>query len=207
MSAAGHPARGAGGGSKRPSLLVTRRVFPEVIEHLETVFDVEGNPEDASWSPAELKERAASKDALFVVASDKVDEELLQACPRLRMVATGSVGYNHVDVAACARRGIVVTNTPDVLTEATADMGFALLMAAARRVTESERWLRQGHWQRWAWDQFLGADLHGATLGIIGMGRIGSAIARRARGFEMKLLYANRSVASNEAELGATRVS
>lgn len=191
----------------KPTLLVTRQVFPEVIEHLETVFDVEGNPDDALWSPSELRERAADKDALFVVASDKVDEDLLAACPRLRMVATGSVGYNHVDVAACARRGIVVTNTPDVLTEATADMGFALLMAAARRVTESERWLRQGHWQRWAWDQFLGADVHGATLGIIGMGRIGSAIARRARGFAMRLLYSNRSVAANEAELGAQRVS
>lgn len=191
----------------KPTLLVTRQVFPEVIEHLETVFDVEGNPDDALWSPTELRERAADKDALFVVASDKVDEDLLAACPRLRMVATGSVGYNHVDVAACARRGIVVTNTPDVLTEATADMGFALLMAAARRVTESERWLRQGHWQRWAWDQFLGADVHGATLGIIGMGRIGSAIARRARGFAMRLLYSNRSVAANEAELGAQRVA
>ncbi len=210
MSAAAPAANSAANSAAtgtRPSLLVTRRVFPEVIAHLETMFDVDDNPEDALWSPAELRDRAASKDALYVVASDKVDEALLEACPRLRMVATGSVGYNHVDVAACARRGIVVTNTPDVLTEATADMGFALLMAAARRVTESERWLRQGHWQRWAWDQFLGADMYGATLGIIGMGRIGSAIARRARGFDMKLLYANRSVAANEAELGATRVS
>jgi gluconate 2-dehydrogenase len=207
MSAHDRAADAASGGSARPSLLVTRRVFPEVIEHLQAVFDVEDNPEDTLWSPTELRERAASKDALFVVASDKVDEALLEGCPRLRMVATGSVGYNHVDLAACARRGIVVTNTPDVLTEATADMAFALLMAAARRVTESERWLRQGRWQRWAWDQFLGADVHGATLGIIGMGRIGSAIARRARGFAMKLLYANRSAAANEAELGAKRVS
>jgi gluconate 2-dehydrogenase len=191
----------------KPALLVTRRVFPEVTEHLETVFQVTSNLEDALWSPVGLRERAADMDALYVVASDRVDQALLDACPRLRMVATGSVGYNHVDLAACAARGIVVTNTPDVLTEATADLGFTLLMAAARRVTESERWLRQGHWQRWAWDQFLGADIHGATLGIVGMGRIGSAIARRARGFSMELLYANRSAAANAAELGATRVT
>lgn len=193
--------------SARPRLLVTRRVFPEVIDHLATVFDVEANPDDDLWSPEELRRRAADKDALFVVTSDKVDAPLLQACPRLKLVATGSVGYNHIDLADCARRGIVVTNTPDVLTEATADMAFALLMATARRITESERWLRQGHWQRWAWDQFLGADLHGATLGIIGMGRIGSAIARRATGFDMKLLYTNRSPAANEGELRATRVA
>ena len=187
----------------RPKLLVTRRVFPEVIEHLETMFEVESNPQDDLWSADTLRAKAADKDAIFVVTSDKVDEALLQACPRLRMVATGSVGYNHIDLAACARQGVAVTNTPDVLTEATADMGFALLMATARRITESERWLRQGNWERWAWDQYLGADLHGATLGIIGMGRIGSAIARRARGFDMKLLYANRSAAANERELAA----
>ncbi len=191
----------------RPRLLVTRRVFPEVLDHLATVFDVEANPQDDLWPPEDLRARAADKDALFVVTSDKVDEPLLQASPRLKLVATGAVGYNHIDLAACARRGVLVTNTPDVLTEATADMAFALLMATARRITESERWLRQGHWQRWAWDQFLGADLHGATLGIIGMGRIGSAIARRATGFDMKLLYTNRSRAANEAELGATRVA
>ena len=191
----------------RPKLLVTRWVFREVIEHLETMFEVESNPQDDLWSADTLRAKAADKDAIFVVTSDKVDEALLQACPRLRMVATGSVGYNHIDLAACARQGVAVTNTPDVLTEATADMGFALLMATARRITESERWLRQGNWERWAWDQYLGADLHGATLGIIGMGRIGSAIARRARGFDMKLLYANRSAAANERELGAIRVS
>jgi gluconate 2-dehydrogenase len=194
-------------GLRRPRLLVTRSVFPEVIEHLETVFDVESNPQDEIWPAEVLRARAADKDALFVVTSDRVDAALLQACPKLRLVATGSVGYNHIDLAACARRGVAVTNTPDVLTEATADMAFALLMATARRITESERWLRQGKWQRWAWDQFLGADLHGATLGIIGMGRIGSAIARRGRGFDMQLLYANRSPAANEAALGARRVS
>ena len=192
---------------KKPALLITRAVFPEVVAHLQTVFDVEQNPEDELWSQQALLARAADKDALYVVTSDRIDQALLDACPRVRMIATGSVGYNHIDLAACDRRGIVVSNTPDVLTEATADMAFALLMATARRITESERWLRAGHWQRWAWDQFLGADIHGATLGIIGMGRIGSAIAQRGRGFSMKLLYANRSAAANESELGAVRVS
>jgi len=190
----------------RPRLLITRKVFPEVVDHLSGAFDVEANTADEPWSREELLARVRDKDALFVVTSDRVDDALLAAAPRVRIVATGSVGFNHVDLAACKARGVAVTNTPDVLTEATADMGWALLMAAARRVCESERWLRDGQWNRWAWDQFLGQDVHGATLGIVGMGRIGSAIARRARGFGMRLLYCNRSAAANEAELGASRV-
>ena len=190
----------------KPRLLITRRVFPEVLQALSQDWELEVNEADEVWSVEETRHRAARCEGLFVVASDRVDTELIAACPRLKIVATGSVGFNHVDVAACSARGIAVTNTPDVLTEATADMAWALLMAAARRVCESERWLRSGQWGRWAWDQFLGADVHGSTLGIVGMGRIGSAIARRARGFSMNVLYCNRSPAANEAELGATRV-
>jgi gluconate 2-dehydrogenase len=190
----------------KPRLLVTRRVFPEVLDALEPVYEIESNQDDAVWSPDDFRRRASSCDALYVVATDRVDGSVLDACPKLRIVATGSVGYNHVDVAACAARGIAVTNTPDVLTEATADMAWALLMATARRVTESERWLRAGKWGRWEWDQFLGADVHGATLGIVGMGRIGSAVARRASGFSMRVQYTNRSPAANERELGAARV-
>jgi len=189
-----------------PRLLVTRRVFPEVIDALAPRFELEHNQADDLWSRQDLLERVRDKDALFVVSSDRVDAELLAAAPRVRIVSTGSVGFNHVDLAACAARGVAVTNTPDVLTEATADMAWALLMATARRVGESERWLRAGQWTRWAWDQFLGQDLHGTTLGIVGMGRIGSAVARRARGFGMRVLYCNRGVAPNEAELGARRV-
>ncbi|MEN9315228.1 MAG: hypothetical protein RIS35_1621 [Pseudomonadota bacterium] len=189
----------------KPRLLITRKVFPEVVDFLSRDFEVEANTADEPWSRDELLARVADKDALFVVTSDRIDDALLSAAPKVRIVATGSVGFNHIDLAACKSRGIVVTNTPDVLTEATADMAWALLMAAARRVCESERWLRDGQWNRWAWDQFLGQDVHGATLGIVGMGRIGSAIARRARGFGMRILYTNRSVASNEAELGASR--
>jgi gluconate 2-dehydrogenase len=190
----------------KPRLLITRKVFPEVIHALSQAYEVRANPDDAQWSPAEFHARLANADALFVVATDRVDEAALQAAPHLKIVATGSVGYNHIDLAACSARGIAVTNTPDVLTEATADMAWALLMATARRISESERWLREGQWGRWAWDQFLGADVHGATLGIVGMGRIGSAIARRAAGFSMRLLYCNRSAAPNAAELGAQRV-
>lgn len=189
----------------RPRLLVTRRVFPEVLALLREHFEVEANERDDPWPPERLRERAADKQALFVVASDRIDAALLAAAPGLRVVASGSVGYNHVDLAACAQRGILVTHTPGVLDETTADMAWALLMAAARRLAESEHWLRAGHWKRWAWDQFLGQDLHHSTLGIVGMGRIGSAIARRARGFEMRILYCNRSPAANAAELGAQR--
>ncbi len=192
--------------STRPRLLITRKVFPEVLERLAPHFEIDSNQEDEDWPRATLLGRAADRDALFVTAIDRVDRELLEACPRVRIVATGSVGYNHVDLAACAERGVAVTNTPDVLTEATADLAWTLLMATARRVCESEHWLRAGKWGRWSFDQWLGADVYGTTLGIVGMGRIGSAVARRARGFAMKILYHNRSRAANEAELGARRV-
>ncbi|MDO4683636.1 MAG: D-glycerate dehydrogenase [Lautropia sp.] len=183
----------------RPRLLLTRRIDPRVLAHLETVFEIEANQADDAWSEADLHARLADCEAVLVVASDRVDAPFLSAAPRLKMVSTGSVGVNHIDLSACAARGVVVTHTPDVLNEATADMAWALLMATARRVTEAEHWLRAGHWQRWAWDQFLGADVHGATLGIVGMGRIGTAIARRARGFDMRVLYHNRRP-SPEAE-------
>lgn len=190
----------------RPRLLITRKVFPEVLERLAPHFEIDSNQEDEDWQRDTLLSRVADRDALFVTATDRVDRELLAACPRVRIVATGSVGYNHVDLAACAERGVAVTNTPEVLTEATADLAWALLMATARRICESEHWLRAGKWGRWAFDQWLGADVYGTTLGIVGMGRIGSAVARRARGFQMKILYHNRSRAANEAELGARRV-
>ncbi len=190
---------------ERPKLLVTCRVFPEVIEHLRPHFVLDGNATDRALAGDELLRRAADRDALFVAAGDRVDRALLDACPRLKIVATGSVGYNHIDIDACRARGVAVTYTPGVLTEATADLAWALLMAAARRLAETERWLREGHWNTWTFDQFLGADVHGATLGIIGMGRIGSAIARRARGFDMRVLYHNRTPAANAADLGAQR--
>jgi len=187
----------------QPRLLITRRVFPEVIEALSTGFALTTNDEDRSWSADELRARIAQTDALYAVAVDRIDASVIDAAPRLQIIATGSVGTNHIDLGACRARGIQVTNTPEVLNEATADMAWALLMATARRVTESERWLRAGHWQGWAWEQFLGADVHRTTLGIVGMGRIGSAIARRAQGFAMRIVYHNRRPSPAAEALGA----
>ena len=191
---------------KRASVLIARQVFPDVVACLREHFEVETNDEPVDWPRDELIRHLQGKQGLFVAATEPVDATLVAACPDLRAVCSMAVGYNNIDVAACAARGIVVTNAPDVLTETTADFGFALMMAAARRVTESERFLREGRWQRWSVDFFCGADVHGATLGILGMGRIGQAIARRgALGFGMPVVYHNRSPLppALEAPLGA----
>ena len=187
-------------------VLVARGVFPAVVEALRTHFEVEGNPADQVWSQSQLIERLQGKAGVLTTGSERIDAELLAACPGLRAVCNMAVGYNNIDVPACTSRGVVVTNTPDVLTETTADFGFALMMAAARRIAESEHALRRGEWQKWHYDQFMGADVHGTTLGILGMGRIGRAIARRgALGFGMPVIYHNRSrlPADQEAEVGA----
>ena len=194
----------------RPKVLVARRVFDAVITRLGTHFDVESNPDDAIWSAAELIAKLQGKQGAFVTGSARIDEALLDACPDLKVVCSMSVGYNHIDVDACTARGVRVTNTPDVLTETTADFGFALMMATARRITESEHYLRRGEWKNWAYDQFTGSDVHGATLGLLGMGRIGRAIAKRgALGFGMQVIYHNRSRLDPalEVESGARYVS
>ena len=178
----------------RPSILVARAVFPDVVERLRQFFDVEDNPKDRVYSKAELIERLKGKVGAFTTGSVVVDGEVLDANPQLRVLANMAVGYNNLDVAACTARGVLCTNTPDVLTETTADFGFALMMAAARRVTESEHFLRRGEWTKWFYDMLVGSDIHHATLGIFGMGRIGQAIARRgALGFDMRVIYHNRS--------------
>lgn len=188
----------------RPRVVVTRRIYPHLIEELRAAYDVADNPDDTALSAEELARRLADSDAALIVAGERVDEALLAACTRLKVVANVAVGYNNLDLAACSRHGVLATNTPDVLNETTADHGFALLLAAARRVGESERWLRAGHWKRWAFDMFPGADVHGRTLGIIGMGRIGRAIARRAAGFAMRAVYHNRTRLPESDEGGAT---
>jgi len=192
----------------KPRILVTRENFPEVLEHLRARFEVEDNQADVPLAPEVLRARLADKDGAFITGFDRIDGALLDTCPRLKAVCNLAVGYNNIDLAACTARGVIATNTPEVLNETTADLTFALLMAAARRVTESERWLRAGQWQGWKNDQFLGEDVHHATLGIVGMGRIGQAIARRGRGFDMTILYNNRSRVAPEVEaaLGARRV-
>jgi glyoxylate reductase len=146
-------------------------------------------PGAGSFSRAELLAQLAEADALISLLDVAVDEELLAAAPRLRIVANHAVGHDNVDVAAATRRRIVVTNTPDVLTDATADFTFALLLAAARRLGEGEALARSGGWRGWAPDQLLGQEVAGRTIGIIGFGRIGQAVARRARGFAMEVLY------------------
>ena len=193
----------------KPQVLVARAVFPEVLERLRQHFDVDSNPDDRIYTKPELIQRLQGKVGAFTTGSDRIDAEVLAACPQLRVVANMAVGYNNFDIPACTAAGVVATNTPDVLTESTADFGFALMMAAARRMAESEHFLRGGHWTKWAYDMFVGSDVHGATLGILGMGRIGQGIARRgALGFGMKVIYHNRSQLSpeQEAPLGARYV-
>ena len=190
----------------RPHVLVARAVFPEVIERLRQYFEVEHNPDDTVFSPPDLVARLQGKQGAFTTGSERIDAQLLAACPDLRVVANMAVGYNNFDIAACTARGVLATNTPDVLTETTADFAFALMMAAARRLTESEHFLRRGQWTRWSYDMLTGSDVHGATLGILGMGRIGQAIARRGSlGFGMRVLYHNRNRLAPELEapLGA----
>ena len=189
-----------------PSVLVCRRVFPEAIDRLREHFDVETNDADVVWSRDELIARLQGKAGVFVTGTQPIDTALLDACPQLRAVCSMAVGYNNIDVAACTKQGVVVCNAPDVLTETTADFGFALMMATARRLTESEHFLRRGDWTKWSVDLFAGADVHGATLGVLGMGRIGQAIARRgALGFGMPVVYHNRSrlPSAVETTLGA----
>ncbi|MDP3610964.1 MAG: NAD(P)-dependent oxidoreductase, partial [Rubrivivax sp.] len=176
------------------AILVARAVFPQTLERLRQHFDVEANTEDTIFSKLQLIQRLQGKAGAFATGSERIDAEVLAACPQLRVVANMAVGYNNFDITACTAAGVLATNTPDVLTETTADFGFALLMATARRVTESEHFLRAGLWTKWALDMFAGAEVHGSTLGILGMGRIGQGIARRgAHGFGMKVIYHNRS--------------
>ena len=185
----------------KPSILVARAIFPEVLAQLQQVFEVDHNQDDVVMSPAELHARMQGKAGALTTGSERIDGPLLNACPGLKIVANMAVGYNNFDVEAMTKAGVLATNTPDVLTETTADFGFALLMATARRVTESEHYLRAGQWTKWSYDMFAGAEVHGSTVGIIGMGRIGQGIARRAaHGFGMQVLYHNRSRLSPELE-------
>ncbi|RZJ07377.1 MAG: D-glycerate dehydrogenase [Rubrivivax sp.] len=191
-------------------ILIARRAPETVVEQLSAHFDVDAVLDDTELNGDDLCARLQGKAGAYITGSVRITAELLDACPELRVVSTMSVGYNHIDLAACTARQVLVTNTPDVLTETTADLGFALLMATARRMSEGERLLRDGQWKRWSWDYLAGSDVYNATLGILGMGRIGQAIARRGHfGFGMKVVYHNRSrlPAHAEAELGATYLS
>ncbi|MBB6578678.1 gluconate 2-dehydrogenase [Comamonas odontotermitis] len=180
--------------NSKPRILIARAISPEVVSTLQQHFDVTANPEDVAWSPDELIDRLQGMDGVLTTGSQRIDAALLAACPQLKICANMAVGYNNFDVAAMTAAGVQGTNAPDVLTETTADFGFALLMATARRISESEHYLRAGLWKDWRYDLFAGTEVHGSTLGILGMGRIGQAIAKRgAFGFGMNVIYHNRS--------------
>lgn len=187
----------------KKKILVARAIFPDILDRLARHFEVEANQSDCIYSDAELKAKMAGVDGVLVTGSEHITAEALSASARLRAVCNMAVGYNNIDLDAATRNGVMATNTPDVLNETTADFAWALMMASARRVTESEHWLRAGNWVKWRYDSFLGADLHGATLGILGMGRIGQAIARRSIGFDMRVIYHNRSRLAADLELRA----
>jgi gluconate 2-dehydrogenase len=196
--------------SNKPKILVTRAIFPDQLAHLEKAFEVRSNQADQVFTPAELQKELSSVVGALVTGSERIDASALLNAKDLKIAANISVGYNNFDVPAMSSAGVMATNTPDVLTDTTADFGFALLMATARRITESEHWIRNGQWDKWSIvHNPLGMDLHHSTIGIIGMGRIGQGIAKRSLGFGMKVIYHNRSRLSSEDEkaCGATYVS
>ena len=195
---------------QKPKILVARAIFPEALAKLEESFEVRSNQEDRIFSPEELQKELSKVEGALVAGSERIDANALAHAKNLKIVANISVGYNNFDVPAITAAGVMATNTPDVLTDTTADFGFALLMATARRITESEHWVRAGHWDKWSIvNNPLGMDLHHSTVGIIGMGRIGQGIAKRALGFGMNVIYHNRGRLSeaDEKACGAKYVS
>ncbi len=184
----------------KPRVLVTREVFDETLDYLRAHCEVVDNQKDQPYAPEALAAALADCDGLMCALTDRVDAALLARAPRLKVVANIAVGYNNIDVPACSARGVMATNTPGVLDDSTADLAWALMLGTARRITEVERRIRAGEWTGWRLKQWLGVDVHHATLGIVGMGRIGQAIARRALGFEMKVFYHNRKRIAPELE-------
>jgi gluconate 2-dehydrogenase len=195
---------------QKPKILVARAIFPEALAKLEESFEVRSNQEDRIFTPQELQKELSGVVGALVAGSERIDASALANAKDLKIVANISVGYNNFDVPAITAAGVMASNTPDVLTDTTADFGFALLMATARRITESEHWIRAGHWDKWSIvNNPLGIDLHHSIVGIIGMGRIGQGIAKRALGFGMNVIYHNRSHLSDadEKSCGAKYVS
>jgi glyoxylate reductase len=192
----------------KPTVLVTRAIPRDALALLADHAVVDANAADVGYTPGQLASRAERADAIVALLTDRLDEALFARCPMLQIVANVAVGYDNIDVAAAARHGVIVTNTPGVLTDATADFAFALILAVTRNVVPADRYVRAGSFREWKMMEFHGVELGGRTLGIAGFGRIGQALARRARGFGMHVIYTNRrSVASVvEEELGARRV-
>jgi gluconate 2-dehydrogenase len=196
--------------SNKPKILVSRAIFPDQLAELEKSFEVRSNQADQVFTPAELQKELSNVVGALVTGSERIEASALQNAKDLKIAANIAVGYNNFDVPAMSAAGVMATNTPDVLTDTTADFGFALLMSTARRISESEHWIRNGQWDKWSIvHNPLGMDLHHSTIGIIGMGRIGQGIAKRALGFGMKVVYHNRSRLSeaNEKACEASYVS
>jgi len=189
----------------KPKVLSSRPLFPAARKILDDEFDVEYWREPESIPRSELLRRVTDKAGLICLLTEKINPELLDAAPNLRVVATVSVGFDHIDVDACTRRNVVATHTPGVLDDTTADFAWALLMAIARRIPEGEAWMRSGTWPGWDLDQLCGGDVWGKTLGILGFGRIGRGVARRSYGFNMRVLYSDavRAPANVEEQLRA----
>lgn len=190
----------------KPKVLITRPAPEAVLGKIAAVCEVDCNREDRPLARHEIVQRLAGCVGILCHLTDRIDSGIMEQAPLLKVIANVAVGYDNIDAACATRRGIMITNTPDVLTDTTADFAFALLLAAARRVAEADQFVRMGRWKEWRFDLLLGTDVHHGTLGIVGLGRIGSAVARRARGFGMKILYSmpHRVLPELEQELGAT---
>ena len=173
----------------KPKVLLTRNLPRPGIDALTEHVDLEVNPIDGVMFHEEIKKRITDKDGLICLLTDTIDAEVIGSAPRLKIIANYAVGFNNIDLAEATKKGIAVTNTPDVLTETTADFTFGLLIAIARRIVEADLFLRDGRFEGWAPELMLGADVHGKILGLVGFGRIGKAVARRARGFGMRIVY------------------
>jgi lactate dehydrogenase-like 2-hydroxyacid dehydrogenase len=192
----------------RPKVLITRRIFDEALVIVKQHFEVEENPSDVPFSPQVLIEKLQGKEGVIIRLTDRIDDEVLSCCPELKIICNIAVGYNNIDVEACTRRRIMVTNTPGVLDDTTADFTWALILATARRVVQADQYLRTSKWKGWELMDFLGYDVHHKVLGICGLGRIGQRVARRGKGFDMEILYTDviRAAPSIEKELGASFV-
>ncbi len=184
----------------RPSVLITKRISPQAVEYLRHRVDVDYVDSDEGLKPEELTERARGKQGIVSQLTDRLDDAQLSKLEGVKIVANVAVGYDNIDVNAATRRGILVTNTPDVLTDTTADLAFALMLAAARRIVEAHKFVHSGQWRRWTIDLLAGYDIHHKTLGIFGMGRIGQAVARRGRGFSMRVIYHDERRAAPDIE-------
>ncbi|HSD49955.1 MAG TPA: D-glycerate dehydrogenase [Candidatus Methylomirabilis sp.] len=192
----------------RPKVLVTRQIFDDALNLLNTHFDVESNQRDLPPTPVQLVKKLQGKQGAVTLVACTFDDKLLVQCPDLKIISNVAVGYNNIDVKAATRRGVMVTNTPGVLDDTTADFTWCLILATARRLVEGDKFFRTGKWKGWGLMQYLGYDVHHKTLGILGLGRIGKAVAKRAKGFDMRVIYydAAHTDESTERELGVMYV-